>query len=115
MDSSVLIGLRYPVLPSGELSRNPRSPAWSCAGGSPEQSDQHGEEAVEFAADVGDPLIVVAREQQAGLVDGELGVAVGVGVEQGPQRCVQHGRWVVAEHALGDRVIAHQILGGFPQ
>ncbi|MDH6127293.1 hypothetical protein P3T39_004268 [Kitasatospora sp. GP82] len=80
-----------------------------------EQSDQLGEEGVEFAADLGDLRVVVAGEQQAGLVDGEFGVAVGVVVEQGPQWRVQHDGWIVAEHAFRDGVVAHQVLGGLPE
>ncbi len=80
-----------------------------------EQGDELSEEGVELAADVGDLAVAVAAEQQARLVDGQLGVAVGVGVEHGPQGRVQHGRGVVAEHAFGDGVVAHQVLGGSPE
>src|SRR5271166_5064985 len=70
---------------------------------------------VEFVADIGDFRLVVAVEQQAGLVDGEFGITIGVGVKDGAQRGVQHHRRFVAKHAFGDGVVAHQVLGGLPQ
>jgi hypothetical protein len=44
------------------------------------QFDQCDEQLIEFFSDGGDFGAVVAGEQQAGLVDGELGMAVGVGI-----------------------------------
>jgi hypothetical protein len=46
-----------------------------------EQDDEPGEEGVEFVADVGDPGVAVAGEQQARLVDGEPGGRRRTGIE----------------------------------
>ncbi|MBV9312696.1 MAG: hypothetical protein JO100_02925 [Pseudonocardia sp.] len=67
-----------------------------------EQDDQPGEEGVELAADVGDLRVVVAGEQQAGLVDGEFGVAVEVDVQEGPKGAcgMTGGSWRNIQEAI---------------
>jgi hypothetical protein len=60
-----------------------------------EQFDQCGEQPVEFVTYGCDVGVAVTGEQQAGLVDREFGVAVGVGIQQSAQRCVEmaDGSW----------------------
>jgi len=76
--------------------------------------EEVGEQPVEVLTDFGDGGVVVGGEQRAGLVDGQMGAFLGVGVDDGAQGCVEHDRRVVVEHALGDGVVAHQVLGALP-
>ena len=64
---------------------------------------------IELHAGFGDLWNTEAAELRARLVGGEPGGAVCVFPDHGSERGVEHGAGVVAEHPLGDDVVAHQV------
>ena len=77
--------------------------------GNLERVEQKGELAVELETDLGHLGDAEAAELCAWLIDRESCVTGAVLPDQCVKRRVEHDAWVVAEHALGDGVVTHQI------
>src|SRR2546428_12130889 len=75
-------------------------------------SEEFGQLLVEALSRPRDVVVAEAREPGAGLIDGEVNLAVEVLVDEGPQWGVQHHAGVLPVHRLRHDVVSHQVADG---